>query len=210
MLAVALAGLALSVTPGPSMLYVLSRSVGQSRGAGLASAVGLCFGGVVLAVATALGLAQLLERSDWLVTALRFAGSLYLIWLGVDMIRGAKAAAEVTYEVEQVKQRSMASIMWQGVLVEVLNPKTVLFFALFVPPFITVGDATGDSHLQLQLLILGILVPLTAIPMDLVVAYTGGSMARFMNRQRDMRKWMAWGGGTVLIAIAINLHISLV
>ena len=208
-LAVTLAGLALSATPGPSMLYVLSRSVGQSRGAGLASAVGLCLGGLVLAVATAFGLAQVFERSDWLITALRYAGSAYLVWLGIDMIRGAKEAAKVTYEVEAVERRSLSSIVWQGVIVEMLNPKTVLFFSLFLPPFIAVSDgAIVGAQLQLQLLVLGILVPLTAIPMDLVVAFTGGSMARFLNRRRDMRSWMSWVAGAVLIAIAANLHLS--
>lgn len=208
--AVTLAGLALSVTPGPSMLYVLSRSVGQSRGAGLASAVGLCVGGLVLAIASAYGLAQAFQRSDWLVTALRYAGSLYLVWLGIDMIRGARAEAQKTYQVDAVQRRSLAGIVWQGIVVEVLNPKTVLFFALFLPPFIHVTDGLPpQGSLQLQLLILGLLVPLTAIPMDLIVAFSGGSMAQFLNRRRDMRTWMAWLGGAVLIAIAVNLHVSL-
>ena len=79
---VALAGLALSATPGPSMLYVLSRSVGQSRAAGLASALGLCVGGMILAIATALGLATLFMRFDWVVVALRYVGSAYLVWSG--------------------------------------------------------------------------------------------------------------------------------
>ena len=79
MIAVALAGLALSVTPGPSMLYVLSRTVGQSRAAGLASALGLCLGGVLLAVATALGLAAVFETSGWMVAVLRYVGSAYLM-----------------------------------------------------------------------------------------------------------------------------------
>jgi len=81
-LAVTLAGFALSATPGPSMLYVLSRSMGQSRYAGLASALGLSLGGVLLAVATALGLAAIFERYEWIVVTLRYAGSAYLIWLG--------------------------------------------------------------------------------------------------------------------------------
>ncbi|MEO0390162.1 MAG: LysE family translocator, partial [Pseudomonadota bacterium] len=154
-LAVSLAGLALSITPGPSMIYVLSRSVGQSRSAGLASAVGLCVGGIVLAIATAFGLAQVFQSSDWLVPVLRYVGSAYLVWLGIDMIRGAKSAAQVTLQTDSVKQQSVTKIMWQGVLVEVLNPKTVLFFALFLPPFINFHEGQDMSLVQLQLLILG-------------------------------------------------------
>ncbi|SFQ66587.1 LysE family translocator [Donghicola eburneus] len=210
MIAVALAGLALSATPGPSMLYVLSRTVGQSRAAGLASALGLCLGGIVLAVASALGLAAVFQQSDWLVAALRYIGSAYLIWLGLDMIRSAKAESQVTLDVDSVQKRSLGSIIWQGVVVEVLNPKTVLFFALFLPPFIHAGDAQGAvSSVTLQLLVLGALVPLTAIPSDLVVAYMGGTMTRVLNRQKAMRERTAWAGGLILIGIALNLHLQL-
>ncbi|NVO29003.1 LysE family translocator [Donghicola sp. C2-DW-16] len=210
MIAVALAGLALSATPGPSMLYVLSRTVGQSRAAGLASALGLCLGGIILAVASALGLAAVFQNSDWIVTALRYVGSAYLVWLGIDMIRGAKAESQVRLDVEKVGHKSLAAIIWQGVIVEVLNPKTILFFALFLPPFITAGDAhSAMPSVTTQLLVLGALVPLTAIPSDLVVAYMGGTMTRVLNRQTAMRERMAWAGGLILIAIALNLHLQL-
>lgn len=210
MIAVALAGLALSASPGPSMLYVLSRTVGQSRAAGLASALGLCLGGIVLAVATALGLAAVFETSGWVVTALRYVGSAYLIWLGLDMIRGAKADAQVTLDVEKVRPKPFSSIIWQGLLVEVLNPKTVLFFALFLPPFINAGDAqAAGASVTMQLLVLGALVPLTAIPSDLVVAYMGGTMTKVINREKEMRERMAWAGGLILIGIALNLHLHI-
>lgn len=210
-IAVALAGLALSATPGPSMLYVLSRTVGQSRAAGLASALGLCLGGIILAVASALGLAAVLQRSDWLVTALRYVGSAYLIWLGLEMIRGAAAEARERLDVEKVQQKSIASIVWQGILVELLNPKTVLFFALFMPPFITTADAhSAVPSVTAQLLVLGALVPLTAIPSDLVVAYMGGTMTQVLNKNTAMRERMAWAGGIILIGIALNLHLQLI
>ena len=209
MIAVALAGLALSATPGPSMLYVLSRAVGQSRAAGLASALGLCLGGIILAVATALGLAVMFEQSDWMVTALRYVGSAYLICLGLDMIRGAKAEAQVTLDVGKVSQRPLSSVILQGVIIELLNPKTVLFFALFLPPFINASDAqVAGASVTMQLLTLGVLVPLTAIPSDLVVAYMGGTMAQMINRERVMRERMAWVGGLTLIGIALNLHLQ--
>ncbi|SLN50522.1 Homoserine/homoserine lactone efflux protein [Roseovarius gaetbuli] len=206
-LAVTLAGLALSATPGPSMLYVLSRSVGQSRAAGLASALGLGLGGMVLAVATALGLAAVFARFDWLVLGLRYVGSAYLVWLGVGMIRDARASAQLSLEVHSVSQSSFSSIIWQGVLVELLNPKTVLFFALFLPPFVDAGGGQiTQTSVQLQLLTLGVLVPLTAIPSDIVVAVMGGTMTQVINRQQVAREGLAWAGGLILIAIALNLH----
>ena len=205
-LAVALAGLALSATPGPSMLYVLSRTVGQSRSAGVASALGLCLGGVLLAIATAWGLGTVFMTFEELVTALRYLGAAYLVWLGVGMIREARATARQDLAATKVDQRPLAQVMWQGVLVELLNPKTVLFFALFLPPFVALDSGVaGNGDVTLQLLLLGVLVPLTAIPADLVVAWMGGAMARTLNESRTAREVMAWVGGLVLIGIAASL-----
>lgn len=208
LLAVLLAGLALSATPGPSMLYVLSRSIGQGRAAGLASALGLCVGGVLLAIATALGLASLFERFDWISVTLRYVGSGYLIWLGIGVIRSTQQSLQIPLEVGSVDRLPLLAIFWQGVLIEILNPKTVLFFALFLPPFV---DATSlqtvGASLQMQLLLLGMAVPLTAIPSDLFVAYLGGSLVQTASNKRVLRKGLAWIGGLVLIAIAVNLHL---
>lgn len=210
-LSVALAGLALSATPGPSMLYVLSRSVGQSRAAGFASALGLCLGGVLLAIATALGLATVFATFDWLVIALRYLGSAYLVWLGIGMIRGARSTAATDFTVAQVKSKSLMAILWQGVLVELLNPKTVLFFALFLPPFVNLGQGPAQSSsVTLQFLILGALVPLTAVPSDLIVAMLGGTMTKTLNTNKRAREVMAWAGGLVLIGIALSLHLGAV
>jgi threonine/homoserine/homoserine lactone efflux protein len=202
-LAVAVAGLALSATPGPSMLYVLSRTVGQSRSAGLASALGLCLGGVLLAIATAWGLGAVFMTFDELVLALKYLGAAYLVWLGIGMIREARANAQAELKATAVARKSLPQIMWQGVLVELLNPKTVLFFALFLPPFVAL-DAP-EHQITLQLLLLGILVPLTAIPADLLVAWLGGTMAKTLNESRKAREAMAWAGGLILIGIAASL-----
>lgn len=202
-LAVAVAGLALSATPGPSMLYVLSRTVGQSRSAGLASALGLCLGGVLLAIATAWGLGTVFMTFDELVLALKYLGAAYLVWLGVGMIREARANAQADLRATAVARKSLPQIMWQGVLVELLNPKTVLFFALFLPPFVALDGPSSD--VTLQLLLLGVLVPLTAIPADLVVAWLGGTMARTLNESRKAREALAWVGGLILIGIAASL-----
>lgn len=205
-LAVTMAGLALSATPGPSMLYVLSRTVGQSRSAGFASAVGLCLGGVLLAIATAWGLGQVFMTFEGLVTALKYVGAAYLTWLGLSMIQQARTNARLELAAKPVERQSLLGIMWQGMLVELLNPKTVLFFALFLPPFVAQGtESASAGSLTLQLLLLGILVPLTAIPADLVVAWLGGTIARSLNDSRKAREAMGWAGGLVLVAIAVSL-----
>jgi threonine/homoserine/homoserine lactone efflux protein len=208
LLVVVLAGLALSVTPGPSMLYVLSRSMAQGRAAGLVSAFGLCLGGMLLAVATALGLASIFERFEWISVTLRYVGSCYLIWLAVGMIRSAGESLQLPSPDAPARLISLSKVFLQGVLVELLNPKTVFFFALFLPPF--VEPATFDSvhdNLQMQLLVLGMIVPVTAIPSDLFVAFLGGTLVQKARKNTALRVGLAWFGGLALIAIAINLNI---
>ncbi|MEM8774701.1 MAG: LysE family translocator [Pseudomonadota bacterium] len=210
-LAVTLAGFALSATPGPSMLYVLSRSVGQSRAAGLASALGLGLGGVLLAVATALGLAVVLTTYDWLLSTLKYLGSAYLIYLGVEMIKDARANSRMDLKVETLEQQPLGQIVGQGIFVELLNPKTVLFFALFLPPFVSASGLAGtDPMVKWQLLTLGVIVPLTALPADIVVAFLGGTMAQALQRNRRVRECLAWAAGIILVCIAFNLHLNII
>jgi threonine/homoserine/homoserine lactone efflux protein len=208
-LAVMFAGTLLSLMPGPSMLYVLSRSVGQSRAAGLASALGLAMGGVFLAMATALGLARLFSEIPVLVVVLRYVGSAYLVWLGVNMILDARTDPLIDLKVAKVTPKSFSTIISQGILVEFLNPKTVLFFALFLPPFVDVGAGAGPhASVQSQLLVLGVLVPLTAVPADAFIAYMGGTLTQRINHQQKFRERLGWAGGLILTTIAVNLHLS--
>lgn len=194
------------------MLYVLSRSVGQSRAAGLASAVGLGLGGVILALVAAMGLAAVFEQSRTAYVALTIFGACYLIYLGISMIR-EQPDEEFEHELEVVaegkapvaQRRSFMQIVYQGVLVEVLNPKTILFFVAFIPPFVEVerGDVT------MQMLILGILVPLTAVPSDVIVAIVGGTLASTVNRNRKWKTALTWVGGLFLVGIGLNLLLKL-
>ncbi len=191
------------------MLYILSRSIGQSRAAGFASALGLALGGVLLAVATAMGLARIFAEIPWLIVILRYLGSLYLVWLGGGIILKARANAQVNLKVARITQKSFYSIISQGVLIELLNPKTVLFFVLFLPPFVDTGNGQSSAAtVQSQLLVLGILVPLTAIPSDIFIAYMGGTLTQIINRQQQLRERLAWAGGLILIMIALNLHLN--
>jgi len=198
MVVVTLAGLALSASPGPSMLYVLSRSVGQSRNAGLVSAAGLATGGVVLALAAAFGLAALLSTSPLAYTVVQYVGAAYLVYLGYDLI---VSKDDTRGELEPVNAASLWRIFYQGVLVEVLNPKTMLFFLAFIPQFI---DQERGSF-TFQMLVLGVLVPLTAVPSDLIVATAGGTLADRLARRRKSQIILKWGGGLFLIVLGVRI-----
>jgi threonine/homoserine/homoserine lactone efflux protein len=149
------------------------------------------------------------EQFPAIVVALSYVGSVYLIWLGVEMIWRARTASRARLEVETLTAKPISAIVWQGVVFELLNPKTVLFFALVLPPFVEAAQNSTPTDVRNQLLILGGLVPLTAIPSDIVVAYIGGTLTNRLNQQQKLREGMAWAGGLILILIAINLHLSI-
>ncbi|MGB5706071.1 MAG: LysE family translocator [Arenicellales bacterium] len=196
--AVTVAGLLLSASPGPSMLYVLSRSVGQSRSAGFASTIGLAIGGIILAIATALGLAAIFEYSPKAFTILQIAGGCYLCYLGYSLIRGA---GNDDLSIRKVKDAAFSTILYQGILVEVLNPKTAIFFLAFLPQFI---DYSRDD-ITTQVLVLGMLVPLTAVPSDVVVSMAGGTLAQKLKRNPLAGVILAWIAGLILIGLAVRI-----
>jgi threonine/homoserine/homoserine lactone efflux protein len=201
LLIVTMAGLALSASPGPSMLYVLSRSIGHNRQAGYISAFGLAVGGMILAVATALGLSALLTATPTVFTTVQYLGAAYLVYLGVDMIW---AKEEGGGGLTKVRNESLPRIFWQGVVVEVLNPKTVLFFLAFIPQF--VDSATGS--VTMQMLVLGILVPLTAIPSDIIVAMTGGTLANRIAGNVTVNRALKWLGGSFLVGLGVRVVLT--
>ena len=201
LLLVTLAGLTLSASPGPSMLYVFSRSL-QSRQVGLMSAVGLAVGGCVHVVAAALGMAMIFTYLPPLFTVIKLLGAGYLLYLGIDILMDRGNDGQ--FRPERLRSLSLKRTFWQGVAVEVLNPKTLLFFVAFLPQFVdsSRGTVTG------QMLILGLLVPLTAIPSDLIVAFTGGSVARRLSERRKLRRFLDWLAGLFLIGLGFRILIN--
>ena len=198
---VMLAGFTLSASPGPSMLYVLSRSIGQDRSAGLVSAAGLATGGALHAVAAAMGLSAALAYSPALFQAITTVGAVYLIYLGIQTYRSRHQAIG---DAQTVQRQSGWRIYSQGVLVEVLNPKTALFFLAFLPQFVNQESGT----MMLQVLILGMLIPLTAVPADVLVAFTGGTLARRIARSATARSALGCLGAVFLIGLGLQIWFS--
>src|SRR5207302_7255509 len=131
------ASLLLNLAPGPDMMYVLGRSMGQGRRAGIVSSLGIFVGCLVHLVAAALGLAALLRSSPLLFHLVRLAGAGYLIYLGINLILHARNALVGV----QVQQDSLRGIFLQGVITNILNPKVAIFFVAFLPQFV---DARGS------------------------------------------------------------------
>ena len=135
LVAFAIASLVLAATPGPGVLYIVTRTLSQGRRAGLASVAGVAFGNLGNALAASLGLAALLAVSTFAFELVRFAGAAYLVYLGIKALRGSSAPVERSVREAPALRR----ILRDGFFVALLNPKTALFFAAFLPQFMAPG-----------------------------------------------------------------------
>ncbi len=128
-----LASLVLAATPGPGVVYIVTRTLAQGRHAGLASVAGVALGNLGNALAASLGLAALLAVSLLAFSVVKFAGAAYLVWLGIQTLRTTNPATPTAH----FEPLQHGRILRDGFVVALLNPKTALFFAAFLPQFIT-------------------------------------------------------------------------
>lgn len=185
------------------MMYVMSRSISQGRRAGVASALGLAAGGIALAILASLVSAWVISESNSVFRAVKLLGGLYLLYIGVQMLAKVKQAGPSGDE-----PRSELPLRWivrEGFIVELLNPKTVLFFLAFLPPFVE----PERGSVALQMLVLGALVPLTAIPADLVVSATGGWISTSIEERAGIGWTVQAMGGIVVIALGLRTIFNL-
>lgn len=198
MLLVAASGLLFSLSPGPSMLYVVSRSISQGKAAGYASAMGLALGGAALAVFTALASGWVVTDVPVLFRVIKLLGGLYLSFLGTRMLIEARNTR--MGRAEAVEQLPFITILRQGFTVELLNPKTILFFLAFLPGFVDPERASITG----QMLVLGVLIPLTAIPSDLAISTGGAWLADRLRERASIGTAIEAIGGFIVIALGIR------
>jgi threonine/homoserine/homoserine lactone efflux protein len=185
----------LLLVPGPAVLYITSRSIGLGRAAGLVSAMGIAVGTLFHVAAATLGLSALLVSSVSAFHLVKYAGAAYLIYLGIRTLRGGDAA---TLDPSR-ERRSLRSIFGQGVLVNLLNPKTALFFLAFLPQF--VDPARG--HATLQIFELGVLFALMGWVSDSIWATIAGTFGTRLRGNVRLRGAQRKVSGGVLIALGL-------
>lgn len=192
----AVAALALAVVPGPAVLYIVARSVDQGRLAGLVSAVGISMGSLVHVVAATIGLSSLLASSATAFTIVKYAGAAYLIFLGIRRLMTREQLEDEVARVPRPRRR----LFVDGVVVNVLNPKTALFFVAFLPQFVDpeAGVAT------LQILVLGLLFALIALCSDSVWALAAGTLGSWLRRSRWYLGVKRWVTGTVFVGLGLS------
>lgn len=192
------AALLLAIAPGPGMLYVLARSLAGGKREGILSAIGTFLGGMVHVLAAALGVSIILARSATAFATVKYVGAAYLCFLGIRMILDArKESTDAPVNVEP----STHNPLWQGVVTEVLNPKTALFFLSFIPQFVN----RSSGHVFLQFVALGTISVVMNTTADLLVIALAGplgnhirSSATFRRRQRTVTGAIMIGLGTYL------------
>jgi threonine/homoserine/homoserine lactone efflux protein len=195
-----LASFALVVVPGPSVLYVVTRSVSQGRRAGLISTLGIEAGGLVHVAAAAVGISAILASSATAFTVVKYAGAAYLIFLGVRKLLNGDADAIGHAE----GNHSDSKLFWQGALVNMLNPKTALFFLAFLPQF--VDPARGP--VAIQIVVLGLIFTVIAGASDSAYALAGGAVGGWLRSRRGPREWIERASGATFIALGIGAALS--
>jgi threonine/homoserine/homoserine lactone efflux protein len=174
------ASLILAVTPGPAVFYIVTRSVAQGRRCGLASVAGVALGNLGNAIGASIGLAALFAVSALAFTIVKFAGAAYLVWLGIQAVRRPGfAPGAATFAAPR-----FGRIFRDGFLVALLNPKTALFFAAFLPQFI---DPAGSAIVQS--VALGSLFVAIAASSDAVYVIAAGAASPALSRGGSSRGW---------------------
>jgi threonine/homoserine/homoserine lactone efflux protein len=187
----ALAAFLLAVVPGPAVLYIVAQSVHGGRRAGVVSAFGIASGGLVHVLAAVIGLSALLAASAEAFTAVKLLGAAYLVWLGIrtllsadDRIGGRRA------------ELTLARTYRRGVVVNVLNPKTALFFLAFLPQFVDPHESTRG-----QLAALGAIFVVIALSSDLVWALVAGTAGAVLKRSRTFLRVQRYASGTIFVGL---------
>lgn len=197
--AFAAASLALLIVPGPSVLYIVTRSVDQGKAAGLVSVLGIHTGSIVHVAAAALGLSAILASSALAFGIVKYAGAVYLIWLGIKAIRDT---GEERTDLRG-REHSLVRIYAQGVLVNVLNPKTALFFLAFLPQFVDIG-----KPVTAQVLVLGLTFILLGFVSDGSYALASARVARTIAARRRPGAARRWLPGLTLIGLGVAAAVT--
>jgi threonine/homoserine/homoserine lactone efflux protein len=197
----AVAATLLLLTPGPAVLYVVARSVEQGRIAGLASVFGITTGTLVHVLASTLGLSALLASSALAFALVKYAGAAYLIYMGVKRIL---KRADTPASPSKLPKRSLGRLYRDGFIVNLLNPKTALFFLAFLPQF--VDPARGEVPVQIAFL--GLMFTLMGLTSDGLYALVAGTAGVWVKRQSRYLDWERYVTGGVFIGLGLTAALA--
>jgi threonine/homoserine/homoserine lactone efflux protein len=190
------AGLLLNLTPGPDVLYIVGRSVGQGRTAGVVSALGIAAGCLVHITAAVLGLSTLMIQLPVAFRVVQYAGAAYLVWLGVRSLSGAQGAVA-----RAPQPAAMRRVFLQGALTNILNPKVALFFLAFLPQFVD----PGRGSLPLQFALLGLIFVTNGLMVCIGYAMAASWCGRWITDRYGAGAWLGRAMGVLFIGLGARL-----
>lgn len=196
------AAIILNLTPGADTLYILTRSIAQGSRAGLVSVAGIMSGCVVHVLAAAFGLSLILTTSATAFFLVKWAGAIYLIFLGIRALTTRAPAFET--QSSRFSNKDLVAIYRQGMITNILNPKVALFFLSFLPQFINAGNTDGP----LPFLFLGGTFLVTGTLWCLVLTRTATRMTRMLRENAGIGMWMQKLSGIVFIGFGVSLALN--
>jgi threonine/homoserine/homoserine lactone efflux protein len=194
------AGVALNISPGPDTLYIVGNSIAKGRKAGVCAVLGISSGCLVHITAAALGLSAILMVSSNAFAVVKYAGALYLAYLGIRAIAAKSAIAEG----KVAQDRQPLAIYYQGFLTNLLNPKVAVFFLSFLPQFVSTNNAYGS----VPFVILGLTFLTTGTLWCLLVAVFASQMTGILRQNRTAGRILNKGIGVLFLGMAANLALA--
>jgi threonine/homoserine/homoserine lactone efflux protein len=194
------AAILLAIAAGPGMLYVLARTLAGGRREGMLSALGTFFGGMVHVFAAAAGVSIILAKSALAFAAVKYLGAAYLCFLGIRMILDARR--DVAISLAALPRAK--SPFWQGIMTEVLNPKTALFFLSFIPQFVS----HANGHVFAQFVVLGAISVTLNTTSDVIVTLLAGPLGQRIRESARFRRRQRTGTGAIMIGLGMYLAVG--
>jgi threonine/homoserine/homoserine lactone efflux protein len=195
------AALVLLLVPGPAVLYIFARSVEQGRHAGFVSMLGIHTATLVHVSAAVLGLSAILASSALAFSLIKYAGAAYLIWLGLKKIFGRSEAVDIDVNVHG---NGYWRLFRDGFVVNLLNPKTALFFLAFLPQFVEVDR----GHVATQIAVLGLIFTMLGIVTDGCYALAAGTMGNLLKRSRTYLEIERYVSGVLFIGLGLTAALA--
>ncbi|HDG1690832.1 TPA: LysE family translocator [Kluyvera georgiana] len=197
-LAFALVSLGMALTPGPNMIYLISRSISQGRAAGLVSLGGVALGFIFYMICAAFGLTALMMAVPYAYDALRIAGVLYLLWMAWQSVR---PGGRSPFQLKELPRHSPRKLFLMGFLTNLLNPKIAIVYLSLLPQFINPahGSVLGQS------LLLGMTQIAISVSINAVVAISAGTIALFLLRRPSFAVIQRWLMAGVLTGLAVKI-----
>ena len=193
------AAVLLNVSPGPDVIYVVSRTVAQGRRAGFLSSIGVCSGALVHVAAAAFGLSVVLATSALAFMIVKYLGAAYLVYLG---LRALMSRSGIDLDTQGVNRRASGwRIFRDGVIIDVLNPKAAIFFMAFLPQFVK----PESGYVTLQFFALGLIVIAVALIWEGLLVLLANRLTRRLRASQTFTRWLNRTLGAVLTALGLRL-----